>query len=134
MGFGTERMETIVRIKTNSTANHTCTKTILIFLLVMNKIVKNIVISLNKLFMKKKNLERRLAKWKPNCYCKEGEKFCGECEECGKPGHTQHCPLPIPYTGSWCNKCAKKIIRLDNEGLTPKEIFLILKRKAKKKS
>ena len=83
-------------------------------------------------YMDKSELEKELKNWKPNCYCKERNKFCGTCEECGKPGHTQHCPLPIPYTGSWCDDCAKKIMRLDNEGKTPEEIFQLLKKHSKK--
>jgi hypothetical protein len=35
------------------------------------------------------------------------EGYCGLCERCGKPGHTQHFPGPIPYTGSWCDRCVK---------------------------
>jgi hypothetical protein len=31
--------------------------------------------------------------------------FCGICERCGVPGHTRHFPGPIPYTGSWCDRC-----------------------------
>ena len=33
--------------------------------------------------------------------------FCGVCERCGKPGHTQHFPGPVPYTGAWCDRCVK---------------------------
>lgn len=33
--------------------------------------------------------------------------FCGTCERCGKPGHTQHFPGPVPYTGAWCDRCVK---------------------------
>lgn len=53
-----------------------------------------------------------------NCYCglwdknpalyeKEGLPlgFCGKCERCGVPGHTRHFPGPVPYTGSWCDRC-----------------------------
>ena len=35
------------------------------------------------------------------------EGYCGICERCGKPGHTQHFPGPIPYTGSWCDHCVR---------------------------
>jgi len=53
-----------------------------------------------------------------DCYCgslsdeflrKEGvpEGFCGICERCGRPGHTQHFPGPVPYTGAWCDRCVK---------------------------
>ncbi len=56
------------------------------------------------------------------CYCgkipkerlkKEGipEGFCGLCEICNKPGHTQHFPGAVPYTGTWCDVCLKKIAR-----------------------
>ena len=52
------------------------------------------------------------------CYCKSShpelwrergipEGFCGICERCGKPGHTQHFPGPLPYTGAWCDRCVK---------------------------
>ena len=54
------------------------------------------------------------------CYCgslskefleKEGipDGYCGICERCGKPGHTQHFPGPVPYTGSWCDWCVKVV-------------------------
>ena len=33
--------------------------------------------------------------------------FCGICERCGKPGHTQHFPGPVPYTGAWCDWCVR---------------------------
>lgn len=33
--------------------------------------------------------------------------FCGICERCGTPGHTQHFPGPVPYTGSWCDRCVR---------------------------
>ncbi len=33
--------------------------------------------------------------------------FCGICERCGQPGHTQHFPGPVPYTGAWCDRCVK---------------------------
>ena len=35
------------------------------------------------------------------------EGYCGLCERCGKPGHTQHFPGPLPYTGAWCDHCVK---------------------------
>ena len=40
---------------------------------------------------------------------KEGlpDGFCGVCERCGKPGHMQHFPGPLPYTGAWCDRCVK---------------------------
>jgi hypothetical protein len=52
------------------------------------------------------------------CYCdslsvewkaKQGlpEGYCGICERCGKPGHMQHFPGPIPYTGAWCDRCVR---------------------------
>lgn len=55
---------------------------------------------------------------KRQCYCdslspewkaEQGypEGFCGICERCGKPGHTQHFPGPVPYTGAWCDKCVR---------------------------
>jgi hypothetical protein len=31
--------------------------------------------------------------------------FCGICERCSAPGHTRHFPGPVPYTGSWCDRC-----------------------------
>lgn len=85
--------------------------------------------------MDKSELEKELKNWKPNCYCKEENKFCGTCEECGKPGHIQHCPLSIPYIGWWCDDCVKEIMRLDNEGKTAKhqkQFFQLLKRIQKK--
>ena len=30
--------------------------------------------------------------------------FCGYCEICGQPGHTQHFPGAVPYTGAWCSR------------------------------
>jgi hypothetical protein len=33
------------------------------------------------------------------------EGFCGICEVCGKPGHAQHYPGSVPYTGAWCESC-----------------------------
>jgi hypothetical protein len=45
------------------------------------------------------------AEWKAEQGYAEG--FCGVCERCGKPGHTQHFPGPLPYTGSWCDRCVK---------------------------
>ena len=47
--------------------------------------------------------------WKPNCYCQEGERFCGDCDACGAEGHTQHFPGPLPYTGGWCDDCSVEI-------------------------
>ena len=35
--------------------------------------------------------------------------FCGMCERCGIPGHTRHFPGPVPYTGSWCDRCYKVV-------------------------
>ena len=49
--------------------------------------------------------------YKPNCYCKEEQKFCGTCEICGDPGHAQHHPDGVPYTGSWCNTCVEDLIK-----------------------
>ncbi len=43
--------------------------------------------------------------WKTQQGYPEG--FCGICERCGKPGHTQHFPGPVPYTGAWCDRCVK---------------------------
>ena len=56
------------------------------------------------------------------CYCgtisketmeKEGipEGYCGLCELCNKPGHTQHFPGAVPYIGAWCDDCFEKIAR-----------------------
>lgn len=45
------------------------------------------------------------AEWKAQQGYAEG--FCGVCERCGKPGHTQHFPGPVPYTGAWCDRCVK---------------------------
>ncbi|MCD6585448.1 MAG: hypothetical protein J7K96_06785 [Desulfobacteraceae bacterium] len=52
-----------------------------------------------------------------NCYCNERENnpalaetmkdipdgFCGICDICGKPGHTNAHPH-LPTTGSWCDE------------------------------
>ncbi|WP_438480372.1 hypothetical protein [Oleiharenicola lentus] len=54
------------------------------------------------------------------CYCRAynaefprephiPEGYCGICERCGKPGHTQHFPGPVPYTGAWCDRCVKVV-------------------------
>lgn len=45
------------------------------------------------------------AEWKAKQGYAEG--FCGVCERCGAPGHTQHFPGPVPYTGAWCDRCVK---------------------------
>lgn len=45
------------------------------------------------------------AEWKAERGYAEG--FCGVCERCGQPGHTQHFPGPVPYTGAWCDRCVK---------------------------
>ena len=37
--------------------------------------------------------------------------YCGICEVCGKPGHTQHFPGAVPYTGAWCDNCLKRVAR-----------------------
>lgn len=49
--------------------------------------------------------------WKPNCYCKEGERFCGKCS-CGAKGHSQHFPGPLPLTSAWCDNCSLEIAYL----------------------
>lgn len=46
--------------------------------------------------------------WKPNCYCEEGERYCGKCA-CGAEGHTQHFPGPFPLTAAWCDDCSLEI-------------------------
>lgn len=48
--------------------------------------------SLDRVFLAEKNIP---------------EGFCGICERCGKPGHTQHFPGPVPYTGAWCDRCVR---------------------------
>jgi O-acetyl-ADP-ribose deacetylase len=30
--------------------------------------------------------------------------FCGLCHVCGAPGHLQHFPGAVPFTGAWCKK------------------------------
>lgn len=35
--------------------------------------------------------------------------FCGICEECGKPGHTQRFPGYEPRYGAWCDKCLQMV-------------------------
>ena len=37
--------------------------------------------------------------------------FCGLCEICTKPGHLQHFPGSVPYTGAWCDSCFLKVKR-----------------------
>jgi hypothetical protein len=57
---------------------------------------------------------------KRDCYCNLWEKnpkvledqgippgYYGICERCGKPGHLQHFPGPVAYTGAWCDHCVK---------------------------
>lgn len=59
-----------------------------------------------------------------NCYCRvRGDGtvggwddtlppgFCGRCEVCGAPGHTQHYPGARPYTGAWCDRCVGTLER-----------------------
>ncbi len=41
-----------------------------------------------------------------NCYCKEGEKYCGQCV-CGKDGHIRHAPS-APATAGFCDACFEK--------------------------
>jgi hypothetical protein len=59
---------------------------------------------------------------KSNCYCESVTKeyrekygipegYCGICEVCNAPGHTQHFPGAVPYTGAWCNSCLIKVSR-----------------------
>ncbi|MBS9782076.1 MAG: hypothetical protein KGV56_06215 [Gammaproteobacteria bacterium] len=56
------------------------------------------------------------------CYCKavarevlESEGipagYCAFCDICNKPGHLQHFPGAVPYTGAWCDSCFIKIKR-----------------------
>ena len=62
--------------------------------------------------------ERNSPEKKRMCYCDSLDAqwkseqgyapgFCGVCERCGEPGHTQHFPGPVPYTGAWCDRCVK---------------------------
>lgn len=55
----------------------------------------------------KRNCYCELWKTKPEILREQGvpEGFCGMCERCGQPGHTSHYPGPVPYTGSWCDRC-----------------------------
>jgi len=57
-------------------------------------------------------------KAKRQCYCASldagsrreqnlPDGYCGICERCGAPGHTQHFPGPLPYTGAWCDRCVR---------------------------
>ena len=52
-----------------------------------------------------------------HCYCALWEKspqtlekqgvprgYCGLCDVCGAPGHLQHFPGVVPFTGAWCKK------------------------------
>ncbi|MHC4872818.1 MAG: hypothetical protein ACYTFY_13330 [Planctomycetota bacterium] len=56
------------------------------------------------------------------CYCDEfdddyrkahgiPEGYCGICEVCGAPGHTQHFPGARPYTGAWCDDCLEHVAK-----------------------
>jgi hypothetical protein len=71
-----------------------------------------------------------------NCYCATQATetnphrelppgYCGRCERCGKPGHTQHFPGPIPYTGAWCDRCVR-IVALTWPLKTPTALFILL--------
>ena len=42
----------------------------------------------------------------PEFFEKQGvpQGFCGLCDVCGKPGHLQHFPGAVPFTGAWCRK------------------------------
>lgn len=35
--------------------------------------------------------------------------FCGICEDCGKPAHTQRFPGYEPRYGAWCDGCFKMV-------------------------
>jgi hypothetical protein len=48
--------------------------------------------------------------------------FCGICQSCGKPGHTQAFPGPMPVTGAWCDHCVR-IARWTNPALWIQIIF-----------
>jgi len=63
------------------------------------------------------------------CYCDLWEKspetlekqgvprgYCGLCEVCRAPGHTQHFPGGIPYTGAWCDKHYRRLLFFDPRG------------------
>ena len=63
---------------------------------------------------------------KRGCYCDKWETnpavfeslgyprgYCGFCEVCGQPGHTQHFPGPIPYSGCWCDRHWRRMLWLD---------------------
>jgi len=52
-----------------------------------------------------------------HCYCNLWKKhpqilekqgvppgYCGLCDLCGSPGHLQHFPGAVPFTGAWCKK------------------------------
>lgn len=84
--------------------------------------------------MTKEEIDAYLADWTPNCKCTEGQLFCGDCVECGKPGHIQHFPAPLPYTLPYCDDCAKLIKRLYLEGRAPRKAyaaFLEIRKKEK---
>lgn len=38
-----------------------------------------------------------------NCYCKEGQEYCGKCYKCGEKGHIRHHPFG-PVTTGFCDK------------------------------
>ncbi len=42
--------------------------------------------------------------------------YCGLCEVCGKPGHLQHFPGGIPYSGAWCAKHYRRLLYFDPRG------------------
>jgi hypothetical protein len=31
--------------------------------------------------------------------------YCGKCVRCRAWGHSRHFPGPVPYTGTWCDRC-----------------------------
>jgi len=37
--------------------------------------------------------------------------YCALCDDCGSPGHLQHFPGAVPYTGSWCDDCFLQLKR-----------------------
>lgn len=75
------------------------------------------------------NSDNSLQDRDPNSYHEGGGRFGGPCEVCQRPGRIMPCPLPLPYTGCWCEDCAEKMIRLYRSGLKPMEIIPIVYRR-----
>ena len=52
--------------------------------------------------------------------------FCGKCDTCGKPGHMNHFPGPVPYTGAWCDRCYRIVAWLNPRMYVVYGILLVM--------